>query len=37
MSTGIGLWVSQKMPLPTWKVEESEGNTRGRAGTEAEI
>lgn len=23
MSTGIGLWVSQKMPLPTWMVAES--------------
>lgn len=23
MSTGIGLWVSQKMPIPTWMVAES--------------
>lgn len=23
MSTGIGLWVSQKMPMPTWMVKET--------------
>lgn len=23
MSTGIGLWVSQKMPIPTWMVKET--------------
>ena len=23
MSTGIGLWVSQKMPIPTWQVAET--------------
>ena len=37
MSTGIGLWVSQRMPLPTWKVE-SKGTTEIRkSGTMADI
>ena len=37
MSTGIGLYVSQKMPLPEWIVEDS-GNAGGmRSGTEADI
>ena len=26
MSTGIGLWVSQKMPLPTWDNDEAVGD-----------
>jgi len=37
MSTGIGLWVSQRMPMPTWKVE-SKGTTEIRkSGTMADI
>ena len=38
MSTGIGLWVSQKMPLPTWDNEDTT-STRfdGHSGTEADI
>lgn len=38
MSTGIGLYVSQRMPLPTWKVVESgSGGGSLRSGTEADI
>lgn len=37
MSTGIGLWVSQKMALPTWRVDEKEGGFSGKAGTEADL
>ena len=37
MSTGIGLWVSQKMPLPVWKVEEKSGDMGMRSGTVADI
>lgn len=37
MSTGIGLYVSQKMPLPTWKVTSSRRGAVVRAGTEADI
>lgn len=36
MSTGIGLYVSQKMPLPEWKAKGS-GSGMARAGTEADI
>jgi len=37
MSTGIGLYVSQHMPLPTWHVEEEVEMSVGRAHTEADI
>lgn len=37
MSTGIGLWVSQKMPLPAWEVEESSGSMDMRSGTVADV
>lgn len=37
MSTGIGLWVSQKMPLPAWKVEERTGDAGMKSGTVADI
>lgn len=37
MSTGIGLWVSQKLPLPAWIKDESQGEAVGRAGTEADL
>ena len=37
MSTGIGLWVSQKMPLPTWEVQKKDGDTLHKSGTEADI
>ena len=37
MSTGIGLYVSQKMPLPTWKKKETAGDGFGMAGTEADL
>ena len=37
MSTGIGLWVSQRMPLPTWKVTERSGSVAVNVGTEASI
>ena len=37
MSTGIGLWVSQRMPLPTWKEKETENSAIVSSGTEADI
>ena len=37
MSTGIGLWVSQKMPMPTWKVKETGGTGMMKSGTAADI
>lgn len=37
MSTGIGLWVSQKMPLPTWEELKTNGDTLHKSGTEADI
>ena len=37
MSTGIGLWVSQRMPLPAWKARSSGSNTEMKSGTEADI
>ena len=37
MSTGIGLYVSQKMPLPEWIKEESGTSGNMRAGTEADL
>ena len=37
MSTGIGLYVSQRMPMPTWEAEESTDSGTMRAGTEADI
>ena len=37
MSTGIGLWVSQRMPMPTWRVEETEAAFIMNSGTEASI
>ena len=37
MSTGIGLWVSQRMPLPTWQVESSGGSGPMKSGTAADI
>lgn len=37
MSTGIGLWVSQRMPMPTWKSEETGGMIIMNVGTEASI
>ncbi len=38
MSTGIGLYVSQKMPLPEWDMEGRGGSERiERVGTEADI
>lgn len=37
MSTGIGLLVSQKMPLPTWSVKETEVSVPVFAGTEASL
>jgi len=37
MSTGIGLWVSQRMPLPTWKVEDTGSTVMGHSGTAADI
>lgn len=37
MSTGIGLYVSQKMPLPEWIVEDDGRGDRKRTGTEADI
>ena len=36
MSTGIGLYVSQKMPLPEWKMEGGRWKVEG-AGTEADM
>lgn len=37
MSTGIGLWVSQKMPLPTWDKEEKFVSFDGHSGTEGDL
>lgn len=37
MSTGIGLWVSQRMPLPSWKAKSSGGSEAVKSGTEADI
>lgn len=37
MSTGIGLYVSQKMPLPTWMPKETKSGAIGTAGTEADL
>jgi hypothetical protein len=37
MSTGIGLYVSQKMPLPTWKPKEKKEYRRAASGTMADI
>ena len=37
MSTGIGLWVSQRMPLPTWKVEIKGTTEIRKSGTMADI
>ena len=37
MSTGIGLYVSQKMPLPTWRATKSRRGTMVKAGTEADL
>ena len=37
MSTGIGLWVSQRMPMPTWKVKETGGGGTMKSGTAADI
>jgi len=37
MSTGIGLWVSQKMPLPTWMVAESSVGNYVTAVSEASL
>ena len=37
MSTGIGLWVSQRMPLPTWMVEDKGNMSLGHSGTAADI
>ena len=37
MSTGIGLWVSQRMPLPTWKVESKGTAGIRKSGTMADI
>lgn len=37
MSTGIGLYVSQKMSLPQWIREERSSSMTGRAGTEADL
>jgi hypothetical protein len=37
MSTGIGLYVSLKMPLPQWIKESTGGLSAARAGTEADL
>ena len=37
MSTGIGLWVSQRMPMPTWKVESKDSGVMMKSGTAADI
>lgn len=37
MSTGIGLWVSQKMPMPAWQVKSSTSFGDMRSGTVADI
>lgn len=37
MSTGIGLWVSQRMPMPTWMADETEETVVMNVGTEASI
>ena len=37
MSTGIGLWVSRRMPMPTWKTENTGSGKINKAGTEADV
>ena len=37
MSTGIGLWVSQRMPMPTWKAKDTGAGNSMKSGTEADI
>ncbi len=37
MSTGIGLWVSQRMPMPAWDNDEESVSFDGYAGTEADL
>jgi hypothetical protein len=37
MSTGIGLYVSQKMPKPTWKPKEKKESTRALSGTASDF
>jgi hypothetical protein len=37
MSTGIGLWVSQRMPMPAWKVESKDSGGLMKSGTAADI
>ena len=37
MSTGIGLWVSQRLQLPSWEVEEVDADYDGHSATEADI
>lgn len=37
MSTGIGLWVSQRMPLPTWEAESNGMGEQGWSGTVADM
>jgi hypothetical protein len=37
MSTGIGLYVSQKMPKPAWEAKESTGEMRSQSGTAADF
>ena len=37
MSTGIGLWVSQRMPMPAWQVKSSTSFGDMRSGTVADI
>ena len=37
MSTGIGLYVSQKMPKPTWKPKEKKESMRASSGTASDF
>ena len=37
MSTGIGLWVSQRMPMPAWKAKEKGSGGTMKSGTVADI
>ena len=37
MSTGIGLWVSQRMPMPAWAVENKGDGRRVSSGTVADV
>lgn len=37
MSTGIGLWVSQKMPMPAWQVKSTMDIGNMQSGTAADI